>query len=1202
MGSIYTFLVISMNDDDNWRPRYRRRVLRRREMGDEWANGRLARNRLFLPLAIGTVRAKIDGTIREEFALNGISIPIEADNLNNIYGLLQAVGTALNTLGDIVEKSGGDYRKALRGLFRTIRPAGAVFMPLRIMPQERIQKTLNAIRESGIAHSQSSYPSNFVVERVVADATLSGDAEIYEEMIRRLQSIGMKPMVENQNDEVDEGEEDGAWDDITDELDDEPESDGGSEEGSEDDVAHESGDEGVEEVMGEVRQTPVVPETLDYREFSFLPDVLELSPEKAGGEPSLLESLKIPDPLSIALHGVASVSAILTGWSGWLFLPLVAHYPLLGLLMFSSLMAQLIHHLVGSGILRDLAVIITAYALIFSMGWLSVSLAYRKAGFQIRIGLGLLGLFQMTIQITRHLAQLLSAVAFRRAKPVEGLSSGVPAGVSAVQIPKPQASSSDPKSVSDLLVAGAVLLHLIPRVDVFAPALLAIALSVEQNAPFYAPILNSVGLLAWSLAQQPIHRLIAFLLVISGVPGGKMISVSSFPEEANAWMTKLRGLPSLIRSAFRSGNLRQALRSLFAKREQSFEANFVFADNPVRTDTPIFEALAIAAEEVVGIRSELERYIEKLRLVANARNIPPAKRAVYRRHLAFWEGVFRHRMIGFQPGPEEIQRIPLKLTFFPPAGVIRIPTGRGRHSYMMEIDDERSELRELLEDEKWVGQTIAMVVRHKAVSPFIKSRELILDGDRLYLSRISPINDEKMKVWMSAARENRIPEPFFLENGIILPFAISTYLGGPMDRHQVFCLKASPRSNAHALVAQATRGGKTATMLGLIRAVLKAYEKPDLPWRIGLIAIDGKSDLAAPLSGIASHPAILAPPLSFEPSNPYPTVYFLTALYIAMENRSQAHQWLTRIWRLMKEKAPKDLERIIRMMGAEDPDLSAKPTALETLASLIPNYAMVLVMIDEYWGIKENIEQTVKTISVRLDDEKKPVKVPAGDVVNNVLLQVMLKGASAGFIMWFATQSPRKDAVDHPAIRDNANVFRGNGVSPILVQSLLTEAMKTQEAILGQAYQVGGGKLQLPPRYSWAVYMRGDGYGMWDGKKFTGGGSELNGSFYAVDVVYPPLVMPSDLPSHAREWGVDHRATALAHLVRWAGEHMKPEEIPACLRPVLEMEDPILGVREFCKLTLGCRVDMDWMIRLGQQGIVSIARLISGVTLEKEEE
>ncbi|MEM2832622.1 MAG: hypothetical protein QXT16_08255, partial [Candidatus Caldarchaeum sp.] len=1076
MTSIYTFLVVSMNDDDNWRPRYRRRVIRRRERGDEWAKGRLARNRLFLPLAIGTVRAKIDGTIREEFALNGISVPIETDNLSNVYGLLQAVGTALNTLGDIVEKSGGDYRKALRGLFRTIRPAGSVFMPLRIMPQERVQKALNAIRESGIAHSQSSYPSNFMVERVVADATLSGNAEIYEEMIRRLQTIGMKPMAENQNDEVAEDEEQSAWDEITDEPDDEQANDGWSEEGPEDDVAHESRDEGVEEVKGEVRQATGVPETLDYREFSFLPDVLELSPEKAGGEPSLLESIKIPDPLSIALHGVASVSAILTGWSGWLFLPLTAHYPLLGLLMLSSLMAQLIHHLVGSGILRDLAVIITAYALIFSMGWLGVSLAYRKAGFQIRIGLGLLGLLRMTIQVIKHLVQLLSAVTFRRAKHAEGLSSGALASVSAVQIPKPQVSS-DTKSVSDLLVAGAVLLHLIPRVDVFAPALLAIALSVEQNAPFYAPIMNSVGLLAWSLAQQPIHRLIAFLMVISGVPGGKMISASSFTEEANALMTKLRGLPSLIRNAFRSGNLRQALRSLFAKREQSFEANFVFADNPVRTDTPIFEALAIAAEEVVGIRSELERYIEKLRLVANSRNIPSAKRAVYRRHLAFWESVFRHRLIGFQPGPEEIQRIPLRLTFFPPAGVIRIPTGRGRHSYMMEIDDERSELRELLEDEKWVGQTIAMVVRHKAVSPFIKNRELILDGDRLYLSRISPINDEKMKAWMSAARENRIPEPFFLENGIVLPFAISTYLGGPMDRHQIFCLKASPRSNAHALIAQATRGGKTATMLGLIRAVLKAYEKPDLPWRIGLIAIDGKSDLAAPLSGIAHHPAILAPPLSFEPSNPYPTVYFLTALYIAMENRSQAHQWLTRIWRLMKEKAPRDLERIIRMMGGEDPDLSAKPTALETLASLIPNYAMVLVMIDEYWGIKENIEQTVKTISVRLDDEKKPVKVPAGDVVNNVLLQVMLKGASAGFIMWFATQSPRKDAVDHPAIRDNANVFRGNGVSPILVQSLLTEAMKTQEAILGQAYQVGGGKLQLPPRYSWAVYMRGDGYG-----------------------------------------------------------------------------------------------------------------------------
>lgn len=920
----------------------------------------------------------------------------------------------------------------------------------------------------------------------------------------------------------------------------------------------------------------------DWRIPPFRAELLEKSEDEEESAESGKFSLDIPFPAPEVVL-VHLVSAPLTYFSGWgipLLFPLMVRHPALGLVGLQMLIAGMLWGLLTGDQLMDPYLSIFLYGVAFSIGVIGILITYRLAGYELSLVDGFLVLGRWIVFLAGTVIRMFSSP-IPAQKVADGAAPVSAAPVASVYISRIREAREkrEHQQVVDLLTAIALLTAMHPYTQFLTPALLGIALSVE--AGHVNPISPAVivGYLVRFLARDPVHHVIGVFLMVIGVPMVRAIQISHYREEIAREMEIVQAARDIVQRIGSPALLWSRLMLLIRGDGEMTEIRWRMPSNPALAalQHPELSVLSRALEEAMDIRRIIDNYIHSLQAGARKRRISRKERKIMQMEVSFWEEVQQQPLlIGIQPVRKNwVWKIPLQVVYHPAIAdvVLESPHSSSSHGFSIHRDWGRRSrgpmtVQDFIASGNWVDVILQAAKEKKELAAMMRSGRLTVSPDRkLLLTSIGTITPERIDEWRNLTKEGTMPGPFPTGRGIFIPFGISTMLGGdPRIRgHRWFGIHLSPRVNSHTLIVQDTRGGKTNLQLAQILGAMQAYGDPSMPWPVGIVVIDGKSDLSTALAKARNHPAIFAPPHRFNIDEPYQTLYYFAAVFGAMNARTTLQSFLMNVASAMKEKAANEWQKLVDMSKGRLEKIWEAATGMEVIHYFIPGAAMVWIFIDELWGLITSLRDQLGTATVRLGDGGKNsvVRVRTDRLLDGAIDRLVLMGASVGMILMFASQSPRKEATDSPAIRDNANLFRGPNTLTSVVMPLLTEQMKSQQAMLMQAYQAQTGQGQVP-RFVWEVYMRGSGYGALtfrDGRpELLLGRTGYGEDSYDVDCVYAPEVVSDMLPTSGDrviipEWSI----RVLHRMVHFAREHGMYERLPPFLETLTTLNLNILN-------------------------------------------
>jgi hypothetical protein len=1048
--------------------------------------------RVVVPLYVGRTHAGRP-------AIHGLSFPIPVTDSNSPIALLAGLLRFVGRLVSEAQQAGIPLERAFRVFLRTIVPKEGTSIEVFSLFLSETDPVWGVIESNAVSGPPPTLQEATPLRHLVAGS--SSARELKQILMEKLAGVLQAPNYED----VDE---DGGWDEKEEEMASRreepapspPPAAGEEGEDEEEGSSQETDAAGGEEEAGELVSGEEVSAAAGQTEpLPFFDDLARFA--KRVQKPPVLP---LPHPAVWLAHAGSVVAAWLTSFWPALYAPLGVRHPVLLLLIPHGLLVRAAMALTLSGAGQAAIVVALIWVALIASFFAVVSTAYRAAGYELDPLKGLM-------VVLRVIASAIAAA--RGPRGQQQAQSGAGASAGSFQIGG--GGGGVGQQASDVLVVLAAVAHHIPFLSFLSPVLLGAALSVEAKGAPSLSVLLAASLIARHLASSTSHAVAAALLAAASPPGIWMIP---HEELGKAWAEMRARLTEALADLrrgrlFRFGRASEGGRSIRARLA------------PVRADPAILE-LAREVEASLGLRTALQRYVLALEAASENPEAPADSRRMWmeaaraaREILGSGQPlIIPHiqdcvytSLIRFLPQPaladfrpEDVPEVQDE-TDGREQQIRGIPFRRpgGRRSYGFDDDDE----------ERGRGPTLAEMLKEpKVVAPAVsgalermRKRQIVIPGAAwderalgLRVGRMRPLGAEQQKELTRRAGEELRHRVFGRE--VFVPFAYSAMRGAGAG-YMPFGLMASPRRSAHMVIAAPTRSGKSVAMAGMLMRLALADLDPELPFRLSSFFIDGKGETASMLAPMARH--MLLPPMSFDATNPWPTLWAYSAAAAAVVARNAFAAEIQRA------------AEVLRQEGKEVPPLIQQalqdPTVFGRMAAILPEAAAwLLVMIDEFWGIQDAMGQ-LRAIKVEVPGQDKPVQVSAVEILNACLNRVILMGASAGVSVIVATQSPRKEAFSLSSMRDNCNVMLGPSVPQQLVVSLLSDEMKQAMAAIRTIYVSGSGGHGSLPTYTWLLLPRSTAYGALDGERLITSGDERGGEKYGGDLIYPPYTPPEAL-------------------------------------------------------------------------------------------
>ena len=1109
-----------------------------------------------------------------EPAIHGFSIPVseEAEMPEDLLKMMRAFMRVLQRAARLGRNE--QQPKALHHLIRTIRlqegMAGrmvTVFMPSQIV--EMIRPVSPPAPPPGLREAVPVWEETF------------GGLSTLNELARKLSRVLRLPSSAVQDSDEDEEEMASAAESKPPEppglpdFPEEDEGDGGegapgepSADGAEE---REPEDGGVEEEAADVQLDPAL-----------MAEALRVARELQE-EPAVL---RVPHPAVFLAHVPALLGAAFSGMWSLLYLPLALRHPwLLPLVPHGVVLRLAFPHLLGLE-----PAWIALIAVVFVGSWLFfVSTAYRAARYQLSLWRGAMAV----------LTFVASAISSMRPRPAAAgnPASGGPAsgGAGEVRFSVPRASEA--AQAADVLVFLAACLHHVPLASFLAPLLLSASLAVEAKGSPVWNIPAILGLILFHVAGEPAQRLAALGVAALGAPGFWLVPTSEFGAAWREVVERGRGLLSAVRG--RSLKEWLALLSSGAPLAPVRRPRLIQppSDPAARELLPVIERM----EKALGLREVLARYGEVLQLALRAPQMSSGDKHRVRQELETVQALLgTPRLLLPELVHRGVYHSYLRVAAQP--ALLTLPVQQSspypvRRRWQDEDDEEGvgESLGKILADPDAVGALFRRVQEEMRRGGGDRIRaEFDADRGLIKVSHVRPVTDE----WKAAISREALRDPprHRVESSlsVFVPFGYSAIRPGEGARVE-FGMVATPKASAHMVIAAPTRGGKSNMLAFWALQSMRADADPSLPFRLGVMLIDGKGETVANFAFAADR--MLLPPFRHRPDAPGQTLYLYAALYTAVQRRN-AFSAEIRNAASRLEAAGLPVPEPIRKAVAD-------PNAFSAMAALFPEAALYLVVfIDEFWAIRESLGG-MQSIQVKVDDQT--IRMRATDLAESALNFMIIAAASAGFAVIPTTQSTRRDALNNPALRDNASVAVGSGIQPGLVHPILSENMKAaMGAITAQYHKAGSGGAGIP-LYAFMALLRAAGYARWDGDRIIRGGETVGREdmqeAYAGDLFYAPYTPPEEArrllpafrpfrlrPESVRaleeaaqglgQRGLLKDLPLMARVAEASVRGRTEEEIVAILREMLSWVDPSEDNDR----------KMEEIIRLGQEGVVRIAR------------
>ncbi len=1115
--------------------------------------------RAILPLFVGR-------STTGEPAIHGISIPV-SNNGEMPQDMLQIMRTFMMTMQRAFRLEQGVKR-----LIRTVRLSEGtqgrivtVFMPGNIT--EALRPTSPPAPPPGLQEAIPVWEDTF--------SGLNGLNDLTQKLSRVLHLP--ESIIRDDEDDDEEEEIPSAEENESSQESDESSEEGIGEEAAEDSAGDEergakAGEEGEEEEeeTADVQLDPAV-----------MAEVQRIA--KEGREEPVV--LQIPHPAVFLVHAFSVLAAAPLGAWALLYLPLGLRYPwLLPLVPHGILVRLIFPHLFGlEPIWIGLITIALAGSWIFC-----VSTAYRAARYQLSFWRGAMAV----------LGALGSLLSFLRPRPAASAGGGATStGGAAAEVRFSVPRPSDATQAVDVLVFLAACLHHIPPVSFLAPGLLSAAIATEAKGSSAWSVPNILGLILFHLAKDPTQRLASMALAALGAPGFWMVPASEFGAAWGEIRERAKGFLLTLRNR----NLREWWLAL--RMGASPGPVRLPRLRPIPTDAAAQELLPILAEmeRILGIRESLARYEEDLRA---AMRHPDSSKAIKLRIPQELAIVQRLREAPALLLPEikhhGVYYTLLGVTAQPSLLSFRIQPSTlvpsRRHWVRDEEEGEETEtLGSVLRNPDSVGMLFRRVEeRMRREGGGRIGVEFDAERGLFRISHVRPVTEEWKKKISQEALQDPPRHQVLSPLSVFVPFAYSAIRAGEKEKVE-FGIVATPKASAHMAIAAPTRGGKSNMLAFWTLQMLRADADPSLPFRVGVMLIDGKGETVANFAFAADR--MLLPPFQHRPDAPGRTLYTYAALYMAVQLRNAFSAQVRKAVSLLEAAGvpvPEEIRQAI-----------ADPNAFSVLAGLFPEAALYLtVFIDEFWAIQESMG-SMQAIQVEANGQK--IRLRAPEVTSSALNYLIIAAASAGFAVVPTTQSTRRDALNNPALRDNASVAIGSGIQPALVHPILSETMKAAMGAITAQYHRGGSGGSGIPLYTFMPLLRAAGYARRDGSRILAGGNTVgSGEFqeiYAGDIIYAPYSPPEEakrllpqfrpfrlrqesvraLENMARELARRDLLNGLPLMARIAEASERErteEEIVSMLREMLSWIDS--SVPEERRL--------EELIRLGQEGVVRIAQ------------
>jgi hypothetical protein len=1046
--------------------------------------------RVVIPLYVGRTHAGRP-------AIHGLSFPIPGVDNNSPIALLAGLLRFVGRLVSEAQQAGIPPERAFRVFLRTIVPKEGTSIDVFSLFLSETDPIWRVIESNDVSAPPPTLQEATSLRHLVAGS--SSARVLKQTLMEKLAGLLQAP-------DYGDGDEDADWDDEKEETAPRREEPAPSpppaaeqeEEDEEEDSSRETdaaggGEEAGEPVSGEEASAADQTESLP-----FFDDLARFA--KRVRKPPVLP---LPHPAVWLAHAGSVVAAWLTSFWPILYGPLGIRHPVLLLLIPHGLLVRAAMALTLSGAGQAATVVALIWVALIASFFAVVSTAYRAAGYELDPLKGLMAV----------LRAIASAVAAARGPRGQQQAQGG-AGMSVGSFQIGGGGGGSGRQASDVLVVLAAAAHHIPFLSFLSPVLLGAALAVEAKGAPALSVLLVASLIARHLASSTLHAVAAALLAAASPPGIWMIPHEEFGK---AWAeTRARLMEAL--AGLRQGRLFRFGRG--AEGVRSIRVRLA----PVRVD-PAILGLVWEVEASLGLRAALQRYVLALEAASENPEAPADSRRAWMEAARAAREILESgqpliipdiqdcvytSLIRFRPQPA--------LADFRPEDVPEVQDGTdggeqqirgipfrrpGRRGYGFDDEDgERGKgptLAEMLKEPRVVAPAVSGALEQ------MRKRQIVIPGAAwdekalgLRVGRMRPLGAEQQKELTRRAGEELRHRVFGRE--VFVPFAYSAMRGAGAG-YMPFGLMASPRRSAHMVIAAPTRSGKSVAMAGMLMRLALADLDPKLPFRLSSFFIDGKGETASILAPMARH--MLLPPMSFDATNPWPTLWAYSAAAAAVVARNAFAAEIQRA------------AEILRQEGEEVPALIQQalqdPTVFGRMSVVLPEAAAwLLVMIDEFWGIQDAMGQ-LRAIKVEIPGQDKPVQVSAVEILNACLNRVILMGASAGVSVIVATQSPRKEAFSLSSMRDNCSVMLGPSVPQQLVVSLLSDEMKQAMAAIRTIYVSGSGGQGSLPTYTWLLLPRSTAYGALDGERLITSGDERGGEKYGGDLIYPPYTPPEAL-------------------------------------------------------------------------------------------